>query len=277
MMSELLWSIQGVYYQIAAETLAGAGINVSVVNPVLISQYGDNKLRKVKTHKRDSMKIARYALDNRTELRGYTVTETLRDNLKSLVRQFNFEDKTLSSHTNRLYPLLERAFPNIDGSFNSPTKPDRHQKLIDFVIEFWHNDCVSSLSLSKFTGKYWKLCKKNRYSFDKNTPTQIHSISRDNLTAMQKNDFTKMLVSDAAEHALQISIRVEKLRSEMIKPAKQLPEFDTVLSFYGVGETLAARLIGEIGGVRRFESSRSLAAYAGVDPGKNDSGKKSIC
>jgi transposase len=41
-----------------------------------------------------------------------------------------------------------------------------------------------------------------------------------------------------------------------------------------LGETIAAKLVGEIGDVRRFESKRSLVAYAGVDPGKSDSGKK---
>lgn len=60
----------------------------------------------------------------------------------------------------------------------------------------------------------------------------------------------------------------------MIRLAKQLPEFETVVSLYGVGETLAAKLMGEAGDVRRFESKRSIAAYAGVDPGKDDSGKK---
>lgn len=264
----------GVYYQIVAETFVGAGIPVSVVNPVLINQYGDNSLRKVKTDKKDSMKIARYALDNRSDLRDYTILETLRDNLKSLVRQFNFEDKTLSAHKNRLYALLERAFPLIDGFFGSPAKENGHQKLIDFVIAFWHNDCVASLSFSKFTEKYRKFCKTNRYLFDEKTVTQIHAISKENLTTMAKNEISKMLISDAAKHVLQISIRVEKLRAEMIKLAKQLPEFETVLAIYGVGETIAAKLIGEIGDVRRFENKRSLVAYAGVDPDKNDSGKK---
>jgi len=139
---------------------------VSVVNPVLINQFGGNTLRKVVTDKTDSMKIARYALENREELRDYTSVDTIRDNLKSFARQFNFEDKTLSAHKNRLYSLLERSFPGIDGFFVSPAKSNGHQKTIDFVIEFWHNDCVSSLSLSKFTEKYSKFCKKNRYIFN---------------------------------------------------------------------------------------------------------------
>jgi transposase len=264
----------GVYYQVVAETLCNAGVHVSVVNPVLIHQFGDNKLRKVVTDKKDSMKIARYTIENREELRDYTPVDMIRDNLKSFARQFNFEDKTLTAHKNRLYSLLERSFPRIDEFFTSPAKSNGHQKLIDFVIEFWHNDCVSLLSLAKFTEKYKKFCKKNRYNFDEQTASEIHAISRENITTMSKNDATKMLVADAAKHVLQISIRLEKLRAEIINLAKQLPEFETVISIYGVGETLAAKLMGEAGDVRRFESKRSLVAYAGVDPDKDDSGKK---
>jgi len=264
----------GVYYRVVAETLYEAGVRVSVVNPVLIKQFGDNTLRKGSTDKSASMKIARYTLENRDELRDYTSDDILRDNLKSFARQFNFEDKSLSAHKNRLYSLLERSFPSIDGFFSSPAKSNGHQKLIDFVIEFWHSDCVSSLSLAKFTEKYKKFCKKNRYIADEKTAAEIHAVARENLTTMAKDDATKMLVADAAKHVLAISIRLETLRSEMIRIAKKLPEFDAVIALYGVGETLAARLMGEIGDVRRFESKRALVAYAGVDPGKDDSGKK---
>ena len=71
---------------------------MSMVNPVLIKQFGDNTVRKVKTDKKDAMKIARYALENRDELRDYTNDYEIRDSLKSFVRQYNFEQKTLSAH-----------------------------------------------------------------------------------------------------------------------------------------------------------------------------------
>ena len=264
----------GIYYQVVAETLVKAGICVTAVNPVLINQYGDNTLRKGSNDKTDSLKIARYALDNRDKLRDYNILDTLRDNLKSIARQFNFEDKTLTAHTNRLYSLLERSFPRIDEFFSSPAKANGHQKLLDFVIEFWHNDCVSSLSLAKFIEKYRKFCKKNRYCFKESDATKIHAMSRENVTTLPKDDFTKLLVADAAMHTLQISIRVEKLRAEMIKLAKQTPEYPAVIELYGVGETLAAKMIAEIQDPRRFADKWALVAYAGVDPGKNDSGKK---
>ena len=65
------------------------------------------------------------------------------------------------------------------------------------------------------------------------------------------------------------------LRAEMTRLAKQLPEYDTVLAMYGVGETTAAQLMAEIGDVRCFPRRSSIVGFAGVDPGVDDSGKHS--
>ena len=65
------------------------------------------------------------------------------------------------------------------------------------------------------------------------------------------------------------------LRAEMTRLAKQLPEYETVLAMYGVGETTAAQLMAEIGDVRRFPRRSSIVGFAGVDPGVDDSGKHS--
>jgi hypothetical protein len=47
-----------------------------------------------------------------------------------------------------------------------------------------------------------------------------------------------------------------------------VPEYSAVIALYGVGETLVAKLIGEIGDVRCFESKRSRR-------GRGRRGKKS--
>ena len=51
-----------------AQSLLGAGLYVSAVNPKLIRDFGNNKLRNVKTDKADSKKIARYGLRYWNEL-----------------------------------------------------------------------------------------------------------------------------------------------------------------------------------------------------------------
>ena len=55
------------YYEPVAQYIHASGVFVSAVNPLLIREYGNNSLRRVKTDKADSLKIARYALDNWAE------------------------------------------------------------------------------------------------------------------------------------------------------------------------------------------------------------------
>lgn len=54
--------------------------------------------------------------------------------------------------------------------------------------------------------------------------------------------------------------------------ASQLPEYPVVLAMKGVGTSLGPQLMAEIGDVIRFKHKGALTAFAGVDPGKNESG-----
>jgi len=55
---------------------------------------------------------------------------------------------------------------------------------------------------------------------------------------------------------------IAKLKAEMTKIAKTLPEYETVLAMHGVGKTLAPQLIVEIGDIRRYPKRASLARFA---------------
>lgn len=68
-----------------------------MVNPKLIKDYGNNSLRKVKTDKADSKKIARYGLDNWAELREYSSMDTIRYQLKTMNRQYGLFSKKQDS------------------------------------------------------------------------------------------------------------------------------------------------------------------------------------
>lgn len=61
-------------------------------------------------------------------------------------------------------------------------------------------------------------------------------------------------------------------RMEMNRLAEQLPEYPVVMAMGGVGKFLGPQLIAGIGDVTRFAHKSSLAAFAGVDPGANQSG-----
>ena len=55
--------------------------------------------------------------------------------------------------------------------------------------------------------------------------------------------------------------------------ASTLPEYSTVMGIYGVGKTYGPQLIAEIGDVSWFTHREALTAFAGVDPGVDESGQ----
>lgn len=262
----------GRYYEGIAKVLHDAGLYVSAVNPLLIKEYGNNSLRKVKTDKADAMKIARYALDNWADLRDYTPMDTIRYDLKTMNRQFQLASRQRTATANNLIALQEQSFPGIHKCFDSPTRQDGTQKWVDFTHDFWHVDCVRNGSQNAFTERYRKWCKRNRYQFSMEKAAEVYALAKSAVVLVQKTSVTKTLVQEAANQLTAISRSVETYRSEMIKLASQLPEYPVVMEMYGVGESLGPQLMAEIGDVRRFKRKQSLVAFAGIDPAPNDSG-----
>lgn len=262
----------GRYYEGIAKVLHEAGLFVSGVNPLLIKEYGNNSLRKVKTDKADAIKIARYALDNWAELRDYTPMDTIRYDLKTLNRQFQLASKQKTATANNLIALQEQSFPGIRKLFDSPVRSDGTQKWVDFTHDFWHADCVRGSSQNAFTERYRKWCKRNRYQFSMQKAAEVYALAKSAVVLVQKTSVTKTLVQEAANQLTAISRSVETYRTEMNKLASQLPEYPVVMQMYGVGESLGPQLMAEIGDVRRFQRKQSLVAFAGIDPAPNESG-----
>lgn len=266
----------GRYYESVAKTLHEAGLFVSAVNPLLIKEYGNNSLRRVKTDKADAMKIARYALDNWVELRDYTPMDTIRYDLKTLNRQFQLASKQKTATANNLIALQEQSFPGIRKLFDSPVRSDGTQKWVDFTHDFYHVDCVRSGSQNTFTERYRKWCKRNHYNFNAGKAAEIYALAKSAVVLVQKTPLTKTLLQEAANQLTAISRSVETYRSEMNNLASQLPEYPVIMEMYGVGESLGPQLMAEIGDVRRFERKQSLVAFAGIDPMPNQSGEKNV-
>ena len=61
--TRIVMEYTGRYHEPMARWLSDAGLFVSLVNPKLIKDFDNDSLRKVKTDKADSVKIARYTLD----------------------------------------------------------------------------------------------------------------------------------------------------------------------------------------------------------------------
>ena len=263
----------GRYYEPVATWLSDAGIFVSAVNPILIRDFGDDSLRTPKTDKADSKKIARYTLDRWAKLKQYGIMDKTRNQLKTMNRQFGFYMAQKTAMKNNLIALIDQTYPGANDFFDSPARNEGSKKWVDFIHTYWHVDCVRSKSLNAFTEHYQNWCKRKNYNFSAEKAAKIYQISSDLIAVFPKNDITKMLIWQAVALLNTASKTVESLRSKMNELASTLPEYPVVMDMNGVGATLGPQLIAEIGDVSRFTHREALTAFAGVDPGKNDSGK----
>mgnify|MGYP002586471557 CR=1 FL=1 len=270
--TRVIMEATGRYHEPVAAALHEYGIYVCVLNPLFIKQSGGGSIRKVKTDKADAIKIAKYGLDNWVDLREYTPMDTVRQQLKLCSRQYNLYIKTVVSLQNNLISLTDKTFPGVNELFSSPERADGHQKWVDFVSSFWHVDCVRSLGLATFTERYQKWCKRHGYNFQPEKPAQIYSFSKELISVFTKDSVTKFLVKQAVEQLNTVSFTVEQLRLEMNRLAAQLPEYQVVMAMKGVGPSLGPQLMAEIGDLSRFSHREALTAFAGVDPGVNQSG-----
>ena len=264
----------GRYYECIAQALHSAGFYVSALNPLLIKEYGGNTLRKVKTDPADARKIARYALDNWEELRQYTPMDTVRYELKTLNRQFQLASKNRTAYANNLIALLEQTYPGARSLFDSPIRADGSQKWVDFVGTFWHVDCVAKQSLGAFTTRYQKWCRRHGYNFSERKAAEIYENAKTLLPLIPKSETSKLLVKEAVVQLNTVSRTLEAFRARMNTLAAQLPEYQTVMAMTAVGPSLGPQLMAEIGDLRRFAHQKSLVAFAGTDPGRNNSGSR---
>lgn len=164
------------------------------------------------------------------------------------------------------------TYPGVNKLFDSPVRNDGSQKWVDFATSFWHADCVRGIGLKAFTERYRKWCKRHGYNFQQHKPKEIFETSKELICVYPKDDSSKLLVKQAIEQFNAVSSAVEHIRTEMNRIASQLPEYPVVMAMCGVGTSLGPQLMAEIGDITRFTRREKLTAFAGVDPGANQSG-----
>lgn len=264
----------GHYHEPVLKAFLDAGLFVSAVNPSLIKHHNcdENPLRKVKSDSADARKIAKYALDKWEHLRQHSIMDTTRTQLKTLNTQFHFFMQQKVALKNNLISLLDLTYPGANSLFDSPVRSDGSEKWIDYVHSFWHVDCVRKIGLKAFTERYQHFCRHHGYIFQPGKPEELFNAAKELIAVVPKDPVYKQLILSSIEQLNTISRQIEEFRRAMNDLAATLPEYSTVMSMYGVGTTYGPQLMAEIGDISRFDHRSAITAFAGVDPGVDQSG-----
>lgn len=260
----------GTYHLPVLGYLIDKGYFVVAENALKIKKYLDRGLRKAKTDKKDSYKLAEYTCDNWYKLNKVRENDETYDNLRFLSRQYINNINVQIKQKNNFSNLCDLLFPGYYQML------DENNFILGLEIfkKYYHPEIVTNKKQSQFVDEIDKLAKELGHKGAGITlANKIYLLAQKTISPRPNNEFAQLSAISCAD-ALILTIKTTTtIITEMDKLARELPEYDVISEMPGCGKKLTSRVIAEIGDVRRFKNAGSIIAYAGLDAPPYQSGQ----
>ena len=260
----------GTYHLPVLGYLLDKGYFVVAENALKIKKYLDRGLRKAKTDKKDSYKLAEYTCDNWYKLNKARENDETYDNLRFLSRQYINNINVQVKQKNNFSNLCDLLFPGYYQML------DENNFILGLEIfkKYYHPEIVTNKKQSQFVDEIDKLAKELGHKGAGITlANKIYLLAQKTISPRPNNEFAQLSAISCAD-ALILTIKTTTtIITEMDKLARELPEYDVISEMPGCGKKLTSRVIAEIGDVRRFKNAGSIIAYAGLDAPPYQSGQ----
>ena len=260
----------GTYHLPVLGYLLDKGYFVVAENALKIKKYLDRGLRKAKTDKKDSYKLAEYTCDNWYKLNKVRENDDTYDNLRFLSRQYINNINVQIKQKNNFSNLCDLLFPGYYQML------DENNFILGLEIfkKYYHPEIVTNKKQSQFVNEIDKLAKELGHKGAGITlANKIYLLAQKTISPRPNNEFAQLSAISCAD-ALILTIKTTTtIITEMDKLARELPEYDVISEMPGCGKKLTSRVIAEIGDVRRFKNAGSIIAYAGLDAPQYQSGQ----
>ena len=252
----------GHYWLTLYTHLRNDGYTVHVINPIQSDALRGMYIRKTKTDSIDSVIIADVIRFGR-----YCETSVEPGDLQAmreLCRQRFYIIDMASDLKRKVIALLDQVFPEYEMLF-SDTFGVSSMELLSQYTTPEEMLSVSSQQLAEVLEK----ASRGRLGAEK--AVEIQDAAKNSFGIVMASGSFSLIIRQYIEQIRSLESSVDIFDTEI---ARLLSGFDTQLTtITGIGSTLAAVILSEIGGdIRRFSSSAKLAAYAGVDPTVKQSG-----
>lgn len=259
----------GHYHLPVATYLSSHNIFVCCVNALRMKKFCSQSIRRAKTDKIDSIKIAAFGITYWNELVKAYPSDVIYDELKFLARQYYQVTGMLVKSKVNFSNLLDQVMPKINDVLSNQ---GGNHKLTEFVSRYIHFQNILDMGEKKFTSDYCKWAKKKGYRLNERKATEIYAIAQNGIPTLPNSQSVKIAVSEAIKLIHSIEESRNTILAQMQDLCNTLPEYSVVKEMDCIGDTLAPRIIAEIGDVRRFKNKHSLVAYAGIDAPPYQSG-----
>ncbi len=235
-------------------------IDAAIINPILVDNNRRNNIRKVKNDKVDSSLIAKTAIMNKIQP-SYFDNELLEE-LKSVTRfRRSYTDKRSETKV-KLDNLLNVVFPEYKKQFS-----DLYGKASIAVLEQYPTTSkLKRAHISKLTSI---LQENSKGRFGRDKAIQLIAIAKSSAASKSSKSYELLIttcITDIQNHTDLIADLDKEINHLMMQIDSH------ITSIPGIGITLGAEILAEIGDISKFDSPSKIVAYAGLDASVAQSG-----
>lgn len=258
----------GIYHLPVERYFKENGFNTLVINSLTTKNNYDT-LRKTKTDKKDCYRLAKLFFVNEVKYHDISKKD-IYANLKALTRQYFYLSHQNINCKNRYRRLINICFPELEEIF--PNNRIYENTALNLIMKYPHAEIIAETRIDVLYNNMYKTNSRHIKSYKK-VANRIKDLAQKSYPGVDKNHSDVKNLSEMARIVKTNNEDLEKLKDEMIETAKESPYFEIINSVYGIGETLTSQILGELGDITRFENSKQLIAFCGLDPTIIQSGK----
>ena len=252
----------GHYWLSVYEHLSGLGYTVKVINPIQSEAFRKMYIRQTKNDSKDSFIIAQIM-----RFGQYSSTTLADENIIALRQLSRYRLALVDSCGDckrRIIALLDQVFPEYDKLFSDTFGSTSTELLLNCPTP---EDllAISSKKLTTLLKKY------SRGRFGEAKAVELKAIAKGSFGVSFAKDAFSFQIKQLMEQIVFIEKQIEELETEISSLLHQTNQ--VITSIPGVGETLGAIILGEIGDIHRFDAPNKLVAFAGLDVKVTQSGE----
>lgn len=267
---KIVMEATGTYYLPVEIELKEEGYVVVVENALKMKKYFDRELRKVKTDKVDSIKLAEYAVERWNKLEEREENEEKYEELKFLSRQYASQVSIQAEQKVNLSNLCDLVFPGYYQLLNTG-----NIKIgIKILKKYYHPEEVIKKTQPEFEKAVEEIAKElGQKRAGVSLAKKIYRLAQATIRVRPNNENTQQAVASCVDALAETLKASDNIITKMREIAIELPEYEEVKKMPGVGEKLGPRLIAEIGDIRKYKDAGSIIARSGIDAPPYQSGK----
>ena len=261
----VVYEFTGVYDLPLLTFFTEEGYKIYQISPLESAKMRKAEIRPVKNDSLDTNTIAKVYYTK--ELKEFSKQEKAYEDLKEMSRHYQFLISQSNVEKNRYHRCLDAIWPMFDQVIQYDS-----EIALTIIKKYKHPSNVKTV---KGILKTIDECPTGKSGTKEKMAMKIFNYIQTHNSGVNKESYMVDELVSLVDRINNTSLALEKLLNQMKQICLQLPEFEIIKSIPSVGDKLSIRLLAEIGNISKYSSSKSLIAYAGLDPMIMQSGKQS--